>query len=440
MKPKIYLVLIILFLYLHPVNAQDFMIYFSGSGDVSVVTSVKVENLTQNKNLTLDGTDALHLVSTLTGIEIISRGTTNNQIFFSPNPAGDHSRMQFELPESGNSSIIVNDITGKVIIEYRKFLTEGTHTFRIKGMDKGIYIVSIRSGRHRVSGRFLSEGSGKGIPEIVYENQSAAVNKLYENSKGEKGVVEMTYNEGDILKLTGISGDYSTIVTDIPTSSKTVNFYFTGCTDHDGNKYPVVYIGSAKGSEEISESDNKGVQIWMGENLKVKNLNDGTTIPNVTNNQTWTTLNASAYCTYNNVPNDMGLLYNWYTVQTGKLCPAGWHVPTEAEWLALIQYLGGKIVAGGKLKETGDIHWVMGNSGATNSSGFTGLPGGCRLPTDGTFLDMGGTGYFWTSTAAYTDYAYFHSINYFSTVVYGGEMSEVSMKHGFSVRCIKDTK
>ena len=302
MKPKVYSVLIMPFLCSYTLQAQDYLIDFSGSGAASAVASVKIENLTQNVNLVVGGTDVLHLVNTLTGIEKNIQSNTDWQITFSPNPMVDYSRMKFNLPESGNTIITLNDFAGKVIM-------------------------SIRSGKHLVNSKLVCEGLGKGIPEIVYETMSSTMQEKHESSKGGKGDVEMKYNEGDILKFTGISGDYSTIITDVPISSKTVNFNFVACTDQDGNKYSVVVIGSAKGSEAISKSDNKGPQVWMGENLKTTTLNNITAIPNVTSNQIWATSNSAAYCAYNNVPNDMGLLYNWYAVGTGKLCPVGWHVP-----------------------------------------------------------------------------------------------------------------
>jgi uncharacterized protein (TIGR02145 family) len=155
--------------------------------------------------------------------------------------------------------------------------------------------------------------------------------------------------------------------------------------DIDGNVYKTVTIGK---------------QVWMMENLKTTKYNDGKTIPLVTDNTAWTDLTASEYCWYNNdIANKKvyGALYNWYTVNTNKLCPRGWHVPTDAEWTTLTTYLGGEGVAGGKLKETGTTHWKRPNTMATNSSGFTALSGGGRYE-DGKFYDLGSKGYWWSST------------------------------------------
>lgn len=147
-------------------------------------------------------------------------------------------------------------------------------------------------------------------------------------------------------------------------------------TDIDGNTYYTQTIGS---------------QEWMTENLKTTKLNNGTTIPLVTGDSQWGALTTSGYCWYNNSSNykkNYGALYNWYTVNSGKLCPAGWHVATYEEWKTLINYLGGQEVAGGKMKETGTLHWTSTTTGIDNSSGFSALPGGCR-GNNGIFYQIG---------------------------------------------------
>ena len=115
-------------------------------------------------------------------------------------------------------------------------------------------------------------------------------------------------------------------------------------TDIDGNVYHTVTIGT---------------QTWMVENLKTTKYNDGTAIPLVTDSTAWLNLTTPGYCWYNNdaatYKNTYGALYNWFTVNTSKLAPSGWHVPTDAEWTTLITYLGGETVAGGQMKSTGTI-------------------------------------------------------------------------------------
>jgi len=194
-------------------------------------------------------------------------------------------------------------------------------------------------------------------------------------------------------------------------------------TDIEGNVYNTVTIGT---------------QTWMAENLKTTKYNDGTAIPLVTNSTEWGNLTTPGYCWYNNdeasYKNTYGALYNWHTVNTGKLCPTDWHVPADAEWTTLVNYLGGSNVAGAKMKETGTTHWVTPNTGATNESGFTALPDGNRY-FYGTFYDIGYIGYWWSSTEYSATSAYCWTLGYGSAYIYRHYYSK---ELGLSVRCVRD--
>ena len=167
-------------------------------------------------------------------------------------------------------------------------------------------------------------------------------------------------------------------------------------TDVEGNKYETVILGT---------------QTWMAANLNATKYNDGTAIPNVTDNTAWGSLTTGAYCNYNNLASNAttyGRLYNWYAVNTGKLCPTGWHVPSNAEWTTLENYLiangynyDGKIakaMASTTSWNSSTSEGAIGNNPSTNnSSGFTALPGGFRN-LNGTFFNIGYYGYWWSST------------------------------------------
>lgn len=201
--------------------------------------------------------------------------------------------------------------------------------------------------------------------------------------------------------------------------------------DQDGNTYRTVRIGS---------------QVWMAENLKTTRFRDGTAIPLVTGNEPWSNRTSPGYCWYNNDTvinrNIYGALYNWYSVAGGKLCPAGWHVPDDAEWSALEIFLGGSNKAGGKIKETGTAHWSTPNTSASNETGLTALPGGYRLD-NGTFCDIGNYGFQWSSTEFqwsfdeyYTHYTWGRYMSYYLSDLYRYYFNK---KYGFSVRCLNDT-
>jgi uncharacterized protein (TIGR02145 family) len=197
----------------------------------------------------------------------------------------------------------------------------------------------------------------------------------------------------------------------------------TSITDKDNNVYTSVTIGT---------------QVWMVENLKTTKLNDGTTaIPLVTDYTAWRILTTPGYCWYNNEianKSTYGAMYNWYAVGTGKLCPTGWHVPSDAEWTTLTTFLGGETVTGGKLKEAGIIHWVTPNTGATNISGFTALPGGYR-GAYGDFGHIGIRGYWWSVTESGVSVAYSRSLGSGEGNVLRGGYEK---NNGQSVRCLKD--
>jgi len=180
-----------------------------------------------------------------------------------------------------------------------------------------------------------------------------------------------------------------------------------------------------------------GTQCWMAENLATTKYNDGTDIPLVTDNTVWANITIPAYCWYNNdsvaYGNTYGALYNWYAVNTGVLCPTGWHVPSDSEWAALTTHLGGDNIAGGKLKETGTAHWNSPNAGATNETGFTAVPGGYRY-YNGVFDFMGSNSNLWSTTQD-GDIVYYWYTYYNNGAIY---RDTYGFGVGFNVRCLRD--
>jgi len=199
-------------------------------------------------------------------------------------------------------------------------------------------------------------------------------------------------------------------------------------TDIDGNVYHTVTIGT---------------QVWMVENLKTTKYNDGSSIPLVTDSLGWLNMSTPGYCWYHNdaaaYKNPYGALYNWYAVNTGKLAPTGWHVPTDAEWTILVTYLGGEQLAGGKMKTTGTLEagtglWQDPNAGATNESGFTAVPAGGRGNL-GPFYYVGGNSAWWSSSVVNESIAWYRYLGY----GYSGIFRYYDTKNdGFSVRCLRD--
>jgi len=220
-------------------------------------------------------------------------------------------------------------------------------------------------------------------------------------------------------------------------------------TDIDGNTYNTVVIGE---------------QIWMAENLKVIHYSNGDPIPLVEGAPEWDTMSSwvKAYCWYDNNPNIgevFGALYTWAAAMNGQpssdnnpsgvqgVCPSGWHLPSDEEWKQLEMHLGMSRAdadkdsemrgtnEGAQLKEIGTSHWNSPNTGATNLSGFTALPGGSRS-WDASFGTIGYFGYWWTSTCKEWDpYAWHRNVGFDHLIVWRGQMNN---DVGFSVRCVKD--
>lgn len=196
-------------------------------------------------------------------------------------------------------------------------------------------------------------------------------------------------------------------------------------TDVEGNVYNTITIGN---------------QTWMAENLRTTKYRNGEAIPLVTDNTAWLNLTTGACCNYNNDTANIsryGKLYNGYAVTDSRnIAPSGWHVPTDEEWTRLTTYLGSESVAGGKLKETGTGNWLDHNTGATNESGFSALPGGDR-GWGGSFTYLGYMGNWWCSSVDSDNYTYIwcRRLEYDLSSVIRGVLNK---EEGLSVRCVKD--
>lgn len=216
-----------------------------------------------------------------------------------------------------------------------------------------------------------------------------------------------------------------------PTNGKTTaifnpNHTYGTLTDQDGNIYKTIRIGT---------------QTWMAENLRVTHYRNMEAIPDFNENTTWRNLYTGAYCN-NTITNNndtiatYGRLYNWYAVGDSRnISPVGWHVPSNAEWMILINYLGEGTAAALKLKESGTKHWKNPLfTYSNNESGFTALPGGCR--TEVGLYNVGDYGLWWTSTTSLTNMAWYREIFYDEFKSVFGNYTDAFL--GLSVRCVQD--
>ena len=250
---------------------------------------------------------------------------------------------------------------------------------------------------------------------------------------------------GQVLKMSSGTNPVPVWGTDATTSVPAFSPCGTTISDIDGNSYNTVLIGA---------------QCWTKENLRVRRYNNGRSIlfdatgGSGGSSTTWRDSTIGAHTIYAHdstatTPSNRtkyGYLYNWYAAKgiyttgniqstdTLNICPSGWHVPTDAEWTTLTTELGGESVAGGKMKSVGTAYWNSSNTGATNESGFSALPGGYRN-SDGSFTSISGNAFFWSATESDGSYAWGRNLLGITGVVFrNGNVKSV----GASVRCLRD--
>ena len=325
------------------------------------------------------------------------------------------SELSFYAKEAGKVKVTIIDISGKVILKTSDNLLKGIQKYRISGISQGIYFAIVNGSNYNYTAKIVCVANNhvESSIEIKNDDQFTDIKAV----KNNKNTVNMSYNIGDRLLLKGISGNYSTLVTDIPSNNKTIVFNFESCTDYDNNKYTIVEIGT---------------QTWMAENLKTTHYQNGDSILNITSGYQWSNSVYGAYCCYNNsysYSEVYGLLYNYYAISdSSNLCPSGWHVPSSTEFTNLINYLDGEYIAGRKLKKADTLFWQNPNI-ATNETGFSALPGGMRGYLNGQFYNIGYLGLWWTSELRLIDMT-----NNSSEAI----NSIGNQNFGASVRCIKN--
>ncbi len=299
-------------------------------------------------------------------------------------------------PQLGDLEIVSTPIEATVSLNG---VEKGTTPITLKKLLVGNYELQLsKEGFSKTVNMItIKEGQRVAVHEVL--KAGANVSKQAETISGNKANVSSSISGSNV---TDVEGNVYTYV--------------------EGNVYKIVTIGT---------------QVWMAENLKTTKYNDGTAIPLVTDNTAWANLATPGYSWYNKAATNKdtyGALYNWYTVNTKKLCPNGWHVPSDTEWTTLITFLGGENGAGGKLKETGFSHWLSPNTSATNTTGFTALPGGRRYG-GGTFSNIGYYGHWWSSSEYSTANSWYR---YMTSRASDVNRNDNSKQAGFSVRCLRD--
>ena len=390
--------------------AFDYNISFTASGASTSIDYVTVQNLTQGTTVTVPAGSGL----VATAINQVAASDESLHIY--PNPIQNKATVSYYANIGGNTQINVFGVDGRSLVGMSKNLNIGINKFDLT-LPRGAYTLQINENGKQHTAKILSQSNSAARIEFT-ANENTILNGA---QKVKTTTVPMQYNFGDLLLFKAYSGNYVSILTDILSGSKTINFNFVDCKDVDGNYYSTVTIGS---------------QVWMAENLKTSKYRNNVAITNKTNDASWGTALTDALSDYGTPTSSStyGKLYNWYAVSnTNNLAPLGWHIPTDTEWTILSDFLGGTAITGSKLKEMGTSHWVTPNTDATNQSGFTALPGGLKS-TDNSIYEIGFTDYLWSATqATATANAYFRSITNLSGNLNSGNYTKNA---GMSIRCL----
>lgn len=397
------------------ISAQNIFITFTGTGESTVVDSVRATNLTTNESITLPGNETLNL-SISTGLFDINEPHTNTRLY--PNPFKNNATLTFTQKQAEEVTVSIRNLIGQVIAQSEFYLETGNHKFEINMNARGVYLIDIIGKTERKSIKAICTESGAGSTNIISTGMyHSNGNNQVDRNKSWQNEYILAFTIGDVIHFSCRGGKHTTIITDTPSASINYEIEFVECTDTDNKTYEIVKIGDQK---------------WMAENLAYLPTVSPSNVESFTDKHYYvydydSTLISEAKAT--DSYNDYGALYNWEAAKAS--CPTGWHLPSVWEWADLFNYIGGFGVAGKKLKST--TGWDN-NGNGDNNSGFNGLPGGSCSTYSG-FKDLGSWAKFWTSTpdgtynadgrGLWSDYDVIVTIHAGRTV-------------GLSVRCIKN--
>ncbi|TSA32176.1 MAG: T9SS C-terminal target domain-containing protein [Porphyromonadaceae bacterium] len=396
---------------------QNISVTFTGTGAAAQIDSVIATNLTTHKSITLPGNETLILTFN-TGIPGVSELTNMGIVF--PNPFTGKAAITTMVQKPQTVYVKVQNLVGQVVAQTKSFVQPGENEFALSVNTAGIYMVSLTSEQGTASYKVICSNATESENRIQYlgsgyNNHNNHNNPSQSGLKSYQTGYTLGYSLGNVIHYRCNSGIYTTIVTDSPISSKNYDVEFAACTDPDGKNYSIVAIGT---------------QTWMTENLAYLPSVSASSAGSETSpyyyvhgyegnsvDEAKVSPNYSAY----------GVLYNW---QAAKIaCPEGWHLPGDAEWDIVKDFLGSD--AGRKMKSTSG--WSS-NGNGNNLSGFNALPGGSRNNQAG-FIYLGYGTNFWSSSAYGSSGAWFRYLGNSDNGVYRyyGDRGE-----GFSVRCLKE--
>ncbi len=396
-------------------SAQNFTITFSGVGATTQIDSVTATNLRTGQNVTLPGNETL-ILALNTGIPLDSELNTSSVVY--PNPFSGSTTFSTIVPQATSGIMKVQDLFGRVISEMQTLMQPGRNDFLISLSTAGIYLITITCNNSTTGYKVICTDPGASGNRIDYLGTNPAyLNRPVSGGlKSTESTYLLSYSTGDIIHYRSMSGIYTTILTDTPELSKNYEVEFAACTDADGKNYSIVKIGD---------------QTWMAENLAY--------LPAVSSSSEGSETSGNLYvygyegrsisdAKNNSNYSSYGVLYNWTAGM--EICPEGWHLPVDAEWSTLSDFLGS--FAGNKMKsQTG---WTGSFGNGNNFTGFNAFPAGYRGSSGG-FVGKGNGAYFLSASEEGNSEAWSRFLYYLSD----GSISRIAISKsiGASVRCVK---
>lgn len=412
------------------VNAQNISISFQSKVSGNSIDSVQATNLRTNKIVRLTGGESLSLVKFYTGINSITDKSELGYIY--PNPSNNNATFSFLNDKNQEVKIGIYNNFGQLLSQSTQNLTQGIHSFEMHFQAAGIYYLSVLKGNMIVSYKAIYTGNNTLSSNIKYLGNQQIITPNYklELLKSAATFKEIEYSQGDVIIYSFFSGKNTTVMTDKPTTSKTIDVEFVSCLDKDNKGYKAVKIGT---------------QWWMAENLAylpaVSPPSAGSDVTpyyyvyDYLGTEITAALSTINYKKY-------GVLYNWPAAKAS--CPTGWHLPSDSEWKQLeltlgmsqqqVDTIGWRGTDQGKLMKS-TIGWNNSGNG-TNTAGFSALPAGYRY-NNGSFMHIGNEGCWWSSTDYSTNEPWFHFVTYWNGKVNRNHNFNLG-RYGWSVRCVKD--
>ncbi|MEA1874113.1 MAG: FISUMP domain-containing protein [Bacteroidota bacterium] len=424
-------------------SAQDYKVGFIASGLTTEIDSVEIHNLNQDKDITVYSEDTLHLLDVLSSMPEFQM---EPEFAVFPNPSQGTSYLEFYSPQDGDAMLVISDIAGRQIIRNILNLRRGLNKWSVSGFASGTYLIHLDFDKAQYTQKLQVQSSGNNLLKIEPLGLVSDV-KMNKSTKNFQ-LIEWQYDEGDILLFKAWSYGRSRIAVYYINSDNNITFEFINCQDAEGHQYTVTTIGSVT---------------WMAENLKTTRYINNIPLPRIQDETEWNATTEGAFCYSNNdslsFAADYGPLYNFEAVNSGTLCPNGWHVPSNEKFNNLMIYLqnnGYNYDGSSDSDADPDTNNLISkalsadysfnpsaNSGVPgnndypeymNRSGFSALAAGHRIETNNFDNSVNCIGDYWTSTTNRTSYNKF-MVSY--------QVASVGIFYTFyndgcSVRCVKD--